>query len=522
MSTSGSEAEPPPDEAVRFERLLADLSSRFVNLPPSEVDQQIEEGLRQIVEALDVDRSGLAEFSGDGKEFIVTHSWAREGYPRLTGILLSTEAPWYTGMLLKGETLAFSRLPEDFWGGDEREKELAASFRFRSHLSIPLRVSGRPLGALSIACFRHERVWPAEVIPRLRLLGEVFANALARRNHWVSLEQALAEVRELKARLEEENLYLRKEIDVAARAGSGIVGESEAIKRVLVQVEQVAPTDAAVLLLGETGTGKELLAWSIHGLSARRGRTMMKVNCAALPPSLIEAELFGRERGAYTGALARQSGRFEVADGSTIFLDEIGDLPLELQAKLLRVLEHGEFERLGSTRTLRVDVRVIAATNRDLAAMVRAATFREDLYYRLNVFPITVPPLRARPEDIPLLVWTFVREFAQAQGKTIDQIPKRSMEGLRRYLWPGNVRELRNIIERATILSAGPALRVDLPEPLDSKTPGMTLEEVERRHIIAVLDEVRWRIRGDGGAAQRLGLKPSTLESRMRKAGIKR
>jgi transcriptional regulator with GAF, ATPase, and Fis domain len=249
---------------------------------------------------------------------------------------------------------------------------------------------------------------------------------------------------------------------------------------------------------------------------------MMKVNCAALPPSLIEAELFGRERGAYTGALARQSGRFEVADGSTIFLDEIGDLPLELQAKLLRVLEHGEFERLGSTRTLRVDVRVVAATNRDLSAMVRTGAFREDLYYRLNVFPITVPPLRARPEDIPLLVWTFVREFAQAQGKTIDQIAKQSMERLRRYLWPGNVRELRNIIERATILSAGPTLHVDLPTPLDSKAPGMTLEEVERRHIIAVLDEVRWRIRGDGGAAQRLGLKPSTLESRMRKAGIKR
>ena len=523
MSPSRSQAEPPPDEAVRFERLLADLSSRFVNLPPSEVDQQIEQGLQQIVEALDVDRSGLAEFSGDGKEFIVTHAWAREGYPRLTGTLLSADAPWYTGMLLKGETLAFSRLPEDYREADVREKELVASFRFRSHLSIPLRVSGRPLGALSISCFQHERVWPVEVIPRLCLLGEVFANALARRNQSVSLEQALAEVRELKARLEEENLYLRKEIDVAVRAGSGIVGESEAIKRTLVHVGQVAPTDATVLLLGETGTGKELLAWSIHSLSARRVRTMIKVNCAALPPSLIEAELFGRERGAYTGALGRQSGRFEVADGSTIFLDEIGDLPLELQAKLLRVLEQGEFERLGSTRTIRVNVRVIAATNRDLAAMVRTGAFRPDLYYRLNVFPVMVPPLRARPEDIPLLVWTFVREFAQAQGKTIEQIPKRSMEALRRYRWPGNVRELRNIIERATILSTGPALHVDLPRPLDPKgSSGETLEAVERRHIIAVLDEVRWRIRGDGGAAQRLGLKPSTLESRMRKAGIKR
>jgi transcriptional regulator with GAF, ATPase, and Fis domain len=323
--------------------------------------------------------------------------------------------------------------------------------------------------------------------------------------------------------LEGENLYLRKEIDAAAGAGGGIVGESAAIRRSLVQAEQVALTDATVLLLGETGTGKQLLAQTIHGLSTRRGRTMVQVNCAALPPTLIEAELFGRERGAYTGALARQTGRFEVADGSTIFLDEIGDLPLELQAKLLRVLERGEFERLGSSRTIRVDVRIIAATNRDLTAMVRDAKFREDLYYRLNVFPVTVPPLRDRHEDIPLLAWAFVREFASAQGKTIEQIPRRTMDALQRYAWPGNVRELRNIIERATILSPGPTLRVELPASVDLQAAaGMTLEVIERRHIVAVLDEVRWRIRGEGGAAQRLGLKPSTLESRMRKLGIKR
>ena len=384
-------------------------------------------------------------------------------------------------------------------------------------------MSGRPLGALAIGCFQREREWQAEVIPRLRLLGEVFANALARRNQSVSLQQALAEVRELKARLEEENLYLRKEIDAVVHAGVGIVGESAAIKRVLVQVEQVAPSDATVLLLGETGTGKELLARSIHALSARRDRTMVKVNCGALPPTLIEAELFGRERGAYTGALARQTGRFEIADGSTIFLDEIGDLPLELQTKLLRVLEEGEFERLGSSRTIRVDVRVIAATNRDLPAMVREAKFREDLYYRLNVFPVAVPPLRARDGDIPLLVWTFVREFAEKQNKTIEQIPRQAMDALQRYAWPGNVRELRNVIERAMILSPGPTLHVETPASLDPKaSAGMTLEAVERRHIVAVLDQVDWRIRGEGGAAQRLGLKPSTLESRMRKLGIRR
>ena len=417
------------------------------------------------------------EFSKDETELTITHQWAREGV---------------------------------LWD-------------LRSNLTIPLKVSGRLLAALAVGCFRRERVWPAELIRRLRMLGEVFANALARRNQAARLEQALTEVREMKARLEEENLYLRKEIDAAARAGGGIVGESPAIKRVLVQAEQVAPTDATVLLLGETGTGKELLARSIHVMSARRDRTMVKVNCAALAPTLIEAELFGRERGAYTGALARQTGRFEVADGSTILLDEIGDLSLDLQTKLLRVLEQGEFERLGSSRTIRVDVRVIAATNRDLAGMVHEGTFREDLYYRLNVFPITVPPLRARPEDIPLLVWAFVREFAQAQGKAIEQIAKRSMDALQRYAWPGNVRELRNIIERATILSSGPALHVELPAPLDQTvSTGMTLEAVERQHITAVLEEVRWRIRGEGGAAQRLGLNPSTLESRMQKLGIKR
>jgi transcriptional regulator with GAF, ATPase, and Fis domain len=242
-----------------------------------------------------------------------------------------------------------------------------------------------------------------------------------------------------------------------------------------------------------------------------------------LPPTLIEAELFGRERGAYTGALARQVGRFEVADGSTIFLDEIGDLPLELQTKLLHVLEQGEFERLGSSRTIRVDARVIAATNRDLPAMVRNGTFREDLFYRLNVFPITVPPLRARHSDIPLLVWAFVREFATAQGKTFEQIGRRTMEALARYAWPGNVRELRNVVERAVILSPGGTLSVELPTSAGQGTSAeMTLEALRRQHIAAVLDEVRWRIRGEDGAARRLGLKPSTLESRIRKLGITR
>jgi transcriptional regulator with GAF, ATPase, and Fis domain len=511
-----------PDEGARFERLLADLSARFVNLAPCAVDQEIEHGLRQIAETLQVDRASLLEFSGEGPRLITTHQWGRNGVPDTRGQLVSEETPWYTAMLQRGETVVYAT-PDELPDDAAAEKSFCVRIGLRSKLTLPLKVSGHPVGALGIGCFQRHRHWPDEIVPRLRLLGEVFANALARRNQWLRLEEALAEVRELEARLEEENLYLKKEIAAATRAGSGILGDSASIRKVLVQAEQVSPTDATALLLGETGTGKELLARTIHLLSARRARAMVTVNCAALPATLIEAELFGRERGAYTGALARQTGRFEVADGSTIFLDEIGELPLELQTKLLRVLEHGQFERLGSSRTIRVDVRIIAATNRDLPGMVAAGAFREDLYYRLNVFPIHVPPLRDRPEDIPLLVWAFVREFAQSQGKTIEQIPRRTMDALQRHTWPGNVRELRNIIERAVILTTGQTLHVELPASgCRQAMAGMTLEAVDRQHITAVLDAVRWRVRGEGGAAQRLGLKPSTLEFRMRKLGIKR
>ena len=338
------------------------------------------------------------------------------------------------------------------------------------------------------------------------------------------LRRAMAEIRELKDRVELENAYLRQEITVS-RPHEGVVGESAAIKRVLSQVEQVAGTAAAVLLLGETGVGKELIARALHRLSQRHDRALVKVNCAALPSALVESELFGREKGAYTGALTRQAGRFEVANGSTIFLDEIGELPLELQAKLLRVLQDGELERLGSTRTIKVDVRVIAATNRDLANEIRAGRFREDLFYRLNVFPIAVPPLRERQEDIPLLVWAFVREFEVTMGKRIETIPRKSLDALVAYPWPGNVRELRNVIERAMIVSSGAALRVEIPAGPESLSPeddGSRLAEVERRHILAVLERARWRIRGPQGAANVLGLKPTTLEARMAKLGIKR
>jgi PAS domain S-box-containing protein len=337
------------------------------------------------------------------------------------------------------------------------------------------------------------------------------------------LQIALAENQELMSRLEAENLNLRGQIRTAHLSGE-ILGGSDALHAALARAEKVAETESTTLILGETGTGKELLARAIHRMSPRRNKPMITVNCAAIPAALIENELFGSEKGAYTGAVSRQIGRFEAADGGSLFLDEIGELPLELQVKLLRVLQEGQFERLGSTRTLTVDVRVIAATNSDLETMVEQGRFRRDLFYRLNVFPITVPPLRSRVEDIPVLTRAFVAEFAAVMGKPVASIRQSSLAALSAYPWPGNVRELRNVIERAMIEMTGPVLTVRLPEdPLVPRTAvSNRLEDVEREHIKRVLAATGWRVRGKRGAAEALDLHPSTLESRMKKLGIKR
>lgn len=309
----------------------------------------------------------------------------------------------------------------------------------------------------------------------------------------------------------------------AQSAATEIVGTSPAFQRALDAVAQVAPTDTTVLLLGETGTGKELLATRVHELSARRGRPMVRVNCAAIPATLIESELFGRERGAFTDAFSRQIGRFELADQSTIFLDEIGDLPPAVQVKLLRVLEERQFERLGNPHPVTVNVRVIAATHRDLHAEVAAGTFREDLFYRLDVFPIDVPPLRERVEDIARIAQHFVQEFSEKLDKPIESIAPASLVALERYTWPGNIRELRNAVERAMIVADGARLVIPVPSV---KPQGVgrseKLQDVQREHIQNILERVRWRIRGEGGAAEQLGLRPSTLETRMAKLGLYR
>ncbi|PWU13617.1 MAG: hypothetical protein C5B50_19000 [Verrucomicrobia bacterium] len=311
------------------------------------------------------------------------------------------------------------------------------------------------------------------------------------------------------------------DVPVAGVPCGMVVGESKAMQEIVVLINQVAPTPSSVLIQGETGTGKELIAEAIHALSPRRLRPMVKVSCAALPSGLIESELFGRERGAYTGALTRQVGRFETADGSTLFLDEVGELSPEMQAKLLRVLQEGQFERLGNPRPIKVDVRLIAATNRDLSAEMRKGRFREDLFYRLNVFPIKVPPLRGRPEDVPGLVWAFIAEFCSRMGKKITVVPQNTMEALQRHFWPGNIRELRNIIEHSVIISHGETLRIPRLEiAAETGAEIRTLEETEREHILRTLEVTRWRIKGPRGAAERLGMKPSTLYSRMQKLGV--
>jgi PAS domain S-box-containing protein len=338
-----------------------------------------------------------------------------------------------------------------------------------------------------------------------------------------SLKSALEEVRLLKDRLQEENVYLREEAKLERHFGE-IVGRSNVVRRVLRKIEQVAATDATVLITGETGTGKELVARAIHSEGPRRDRPLIKVNCGALPPTLIESELFGHEKGSFTGAVERKVGRFELADGGTLFLDEIGELPMELQPKLLRVLQDGEFERLGSTQSIRADVRVIAATNRNLSQEVHARRFRADLFYRLNVYPITVPPLRQRREDIPLLVEHFVRVLSKKMGKEITSVAPSALEALRSYHWPGNVRELANVIERAVITTTGTVLQIPkITETLPATAPhppSKTLEEVEREYITAVGEATGWKIEGPEGAAKILGLPPSTLRARMQKLRI--
>ncbi len=658
------------EERARFESLLADISARLVGLAAHRVIDEIAAALEQVRAFFGLDRLGLRTYGQDSvfpvhPSFLVHADGLEPIDPDLNLVALF---PWCYAQLAAGEPVIL--VPDQLPPEAAADRLAMEQLGIQSGAAIPISIGGCPKHLLVPSTASQPRPWPADLLQRMKLLGEIFVQALSHRQteielteaelkyrtladfssdweywldakrgfryispscaeitgytqedfaknslllreimlpedrdlwdeHWwgchkarqagsmefrivrpdgrvvwlnhvcrpirdsqgeylgvrvsnrdvsqrkaaeEALAKALAEIESLKERLERENIYLQDEIK-NQHDFDGIVGQSEMLRITLQKISLVAGTGANVLLLGETGTGKELLARAIHDRSSRRTRPLVKVNCAALPGSLIESELFGHVKGAFTGALSDKIGRFELANGGTLFLDEIGELDPDLQAKLLRVLQDGEFERIGSAQTIRVDVRLIAATNRDLHDALREGGFRPDLYYRLSVFPIELPPLRARREDIPLLVWHFITTKQRRLGKAIDNVPREVMDQLVNYDWPGNVRELENVIERALILSPGPTLVLSeslrgaqprprpRPEPRHPVTAGGatvaasntgSLAEIDRAHIVAVLDECGWKVKGPGNAAERLGLKPSTLRFRMKKLGIQR
>ena len=509
------------DQRSAFERAVADIAARFAAVDIGDLDDRIVESQRQLCGLLEADRSWLWEPHGD--LFTCTHLWSRDDIQSPVPLPDALEArehlPWLLSQVEAGHIIAVNRI-DDVPSAPDRES--LRRIGTQSTITVPLSVGSKLIGILSFGTLRSERTWSGYTLEGLKLIAAVMANGLARHQATQALGSALDEVRRLRARLAPEHVQMRREVK-SVKLPRQVAVDSASVRHLMEQVEQVAPTTATVLLMGETGSGKEIFAEAIHELSPRRHKPMVRLNCAAIPVSLIESELFGRERGAYTGALSRQAGRFEIADGSTIFLDEIGELPLDVQVKLLRVLQERTVERLGSSHPIKVNVRVIAATNRNLEQAVADKTFREDLYYRLNVFPLRVPPLRERVQDIPSLAWTFIDEFAGAFGKTIESLSKASLEALQRYSWPGNVRELRNIIERAVIVANGPNLVIELPQPTAAtRRKSLKFVDVETEHIRSVLESTGGRIRGSGGAAELLGLKPTTLESRMTRLGISR
>ena len=524
MSRANSEYAARVKTATEFEQLVGDLSARFSGVRCDRVDAEIDGALEALVRFLGTDRASFLELLPQDGNVALTHSWAMPGFePAKISEGVAAVFPWYHAQLRAGTVLRFARLPDELPSDALAEREYTLALPMRSHIAAPLVVGGRWVCALVTAMAESERVFSEQEVERVRIIGQLLAGAVHRRNIERELRHSVNEVRSLQGRLEAENEYLREAISPGV-GFEEIAGRSRALREVLDQAAQVAPMLTAVLLLGETGTGKALLARAIHARSKRADRPIIKVNCAALPASLVESELFGHEKGAFTGATAAKPGRFELADGGTLFLDEVGELSPEVQVKLLRVLQDGEFERVGAVRTRKVDVRIIAATNRELERAAGNGSFRRDLYYRLSVFPISLPPLRERAEDIPLLVWELIHRRQAELGRRIERVPDAAMRALCRYAWPGNIRELGNVIERALILSRGPVLEFDAfiasqqaaPEPSDRA------DAIERAHFVRVLERCGWRITGRGNAAELLGLRPSTLRSRLKKLGVTR
>jgi transcriptional regulator with GAF, ATPase, and Fis domain len=544
------------DDALR-ERLRAaesvlQFSTRFIDLPASAIGEGIMGALKSIGEALDLDRTQVGLLQEDNRDMVRIHyQWLREGLPPdplnldFTGMPASS-MPWMNARLQMGQSIVFDdciQLPIEA----TVERKIFEARGTRSAVILPLTAGGVTIGLVGFTQIRRKREWTAEDLVTLNLVAQIIANSLARKHADDERRRAFEELEALKARIENERDYLREEIRIDHGAAD-IIGGSPALRSALAAVQAVARTNATVLVCGESGVGKELFAREIHARSGRADGPLVKVNCAAVPKELFESEFFGHVRGAFTGAHKDRTGRFELAHGGTLFLDEVGEIPLDLQSKLLRVLQEGELERVGDDRTRSVNVRVVAATNRNLETEVAAGRFRQDLYYRLSVFPIEVPPLRLRREDIVPLAQHFLQLFCRDSGRARLTLSEEHKRSLCDYHWPGNVRELQHVIERAVILSSVPPLRLDLalpasqvspapqaspliapaaPPPLAARPAATVMTEsdlraLERDNLMAALEKARWRVSGEGGAAQLLGVRPSTLRDRMKALGIQR
>lgn len=508
----------------KFQALVATVSSRLVMVPDEDADDVIESCMRSVCEFAGADRSTLFWLDAESDLASMAYVWSPDGNP--FGPVPMDQFPEFGARLKAFQPV---RIDDVANMADEFEIDRAnlRKFDLKSFLALPMVVGGRTVGGMTCGRLHRQKDWSDQDVQDLTVFAELFANYVLRLKSRRALDDAMGQLKGAKERLEAENVYLRQEIELT-HGFDEIIGRSEAVLRSLQLVEQVAPTKTPVLIMGETGTGKELIARAIHEHSDRCERPLVKVNCAALPANLIESELFGHEKGAFTGADGAKRGRFDLAHGSTLFLDEIGEIPIELQAKLLRVLQEGEFDRLGGGKTIKVDVRLVVATNRNLAEAAQLGEFRSDLYYRINTFPIVLPALRDRGDDIDLLAQHFVAVHAPRLGRDVTEMSAEMMDQLRRYDWPGNVRELEGIVQRALISSTGTVLNLAAPlvaGTSEDRQPGgpapvSDLKLIEREHIVAVLEDARWKISGGSGAAAKLGIPPSTLRSKMKKLSI--
>jgi formate hydrogenlyase transcriptional activator len=503
-------------------QLAVTLSGQLTRVQENGLAQAVAEALQRVAAATRVDGCQFIELDESGTVRQI-HTPAGTAKNDRQGPV-SGPGTWLVARLARGEVVAVSR-PEDLPREAMAAREHGSPSDAGSLLGVPTSLAGRVSSALVLDGGRGSRRWSQALIERLQLVAEILSAALQRNRHESVLRANVVEIERLNARLQADNVYLKEEIK-SYHDFDDIVGESHSLRLALARVAQVAPTSSTVLLQGETGTGKELFARALHERSRRHARPLVRVNCAALPPTLVESELFGHEKGAFTGAVGMRQGRFELADGGTIFLDEIGDLPPDIQVKFLRVLQEGEFERVGSSRSKRVDVRVIAATHHNLEKAVAQGRFRADLYYRLSVYPINLPSLRERVDDIPRLVWFFIHRHQRNLGRQISKVPQSLLDALQRCPWTGNVRELENVVERAMIASTGDTLQLDAPlSPSDRGSVAAAegsenLDAVQRAHIENVLQRSGWRINGVGNAAERLGIHPNTLRFRMKKLGV--